>query len=116
MKKINKIIKERFTDKLNFKCRYLTYAPYASYGYKITLNHKNIYDLDKINYCLYSIFIGKYEITWYRNGKIHKDSPFWLIKPAKFCIYLKLNSFYKDGKLIYPEINGKIGLFDKNNF
>jgi len=52
MKLINDIYKERLTDKLNNKDRYI----------------KFIYCLDNINYCL---FYKRY--SWYKNGKLHRD-------------------------------------------
>jgi hypothetical protein len=71
MEIINKIFKERLTDKLSIKDRY--------YKKRKWQPHKIIYNLDDLNYCLYSYHIKSgiyFEIIWYKDGKFHRDGDF----------------------------------------
>jgi hypothetical protein len=79
MIKINKIFKERLTDKLSRKNRYYNKSYYNRY-------FKFIFTLDNINYCLYDSY---FTIFWYKNGKKHRD---YNGLPA--CIYHDGSKFY----------------------
>lgn len=60
MNLINNFFKERLTDKLNLKRRYVLNFD----------NFKFVSNLDNLNYCLYD---DNMNIYWLKNGKIHRD-------------------------------------------
>jgi hypothetical protein len=94
---INKIFNNRLTDKLSLKSRYerFKYIPYKDFH-----NVKFLYDLDKIKYCIISLFLGNYEYYNYKNGFLHRDDDKNGNPMPAYISCLKNKFYYKEGKFI----------------
>lgn len=92
---INNIFKDRLTDKLNFKTRY------NRNPYNILSKNSYIYNLDDINYCLYSTIYNSFFIKpnnyikyYNKNGFLHRDGDL----PAVIDVKGNNVYYYKNGK------------------